>query len=117
MRRARSHRLDAQARNPSVRRRSAARHDTPRAGTPLVRSIPQKEERAMTRQILSLVGAAALVLTAGSARAADDPCFYKGSMFSDGATACQSGRPFKCDDGEWKSKSGQCQDTTMKLSR
>jgi len=60
----------------------------------------------MQRQMIArLLAAGALVAATCAVRpaaAADDPCFYKGTMFSDGATACQSGREFKCDDGEWK---------------
>ena len=51
------------------------------------------------------LGLGAFVLLAASARpaaAASDPCFYKGTMYSHGAAACQSGREFKCDDGEWQ---------------
>jgi hypothetical protein len=32
---------------------------------------------------------------------AGDPCVYKGTRFSDGAAACQSGSQYRCVDGEW----------------
>ena len=40
--------------------------------------------------------------------AAGDHCFYRNTMYSDGAAACQSGTEFRCDDGEWRSKGKTC---------
>jgi hypothetical protein len=42
---------------------------------------------------------------------AGDHCFYKGTMFSDGAAACQSGAQYRCNDGDWKSLGVACADT------
>jgi hypothetical protein len=76
----------------------------------------------MRRQIVvQMIAAGAFVVVACASRpaaAASDPCFYRGTMFSDGAKACQSGKLFKCDDGEWKASREVCEDTSpMKLSR
>jgi hypothetical protein len=76
----------------------------------------------MHRQMIGRLLAAGALVTATCAvrpaAAADDPCFYKGTMFSDGATACQSGRQFKCDDGEWKHAGDTvCQDAIANPSK
>jgi len=57
------------------------------------------------------IGAFALMAWTGSAVGADDACFYNGTMFSPGATSCQSGKQFKCDDGEWQASDKTCEDT------
>jgi hypothetical protein len=49
----------------------------------------------------------------GAALASDDPCVFNGKTYSDGAISCQSGRPYKCDDGEWEKKDGACQSDAM----
>lgn len=68
----------------------------------------------MTRRIMKgviAIGAfAALMYGVQPAVAADDPCFYKGTMFSDGATSCQGGKQHKCDDGEWEKRDQVCQE-------
>jgi len=75
----------------------------------------------MRSTLLTMLGLGAFVVLAASARpaaAADDPCFYKGTMYSHGATACQSGREFKCDDGEWNRRGDAvCQEGTARPSR
>ena len=74
----------------------------------------------MNRLIIGvLAGGAfvALACTTGTARAADDACFYKGTMYSHGANACQSGKEYKCDDGEWKARNTVCQESPLKTSR
>ena len=76
----------------------------------------------MRSTLLALLGVGAFTVLAGGAHpalGADDPCFYKGTMYSDGATACQSGRQFKCDDGEWKRHGNSvCEESTaLKPSR
>ena len=39
---------------------------------------------------------------------ASDSCKYQGASFSDGATTCQAGTQFRCDDGDWKSLAVAC---------
>src|ERR1051325_6560938 len=91
-------------------------------GTAIVHSRPgpQKGGTEMTRLMTGVVAAGALVAltcTARPARAADDACFYKGTMYSHGATACQSGKQYKCDDGEWRARDGACQESQAKASK
>jgi hypothetical protein len=57
----------------------------------------------------SMAVAAALTLgVAVAAQAGNRECHYNGSSFSNGATACQAGTQFRCDDGEWESLSVAC---------
>ena len=39
---------------------------------------------------------------------ADAGCSFGGVGYSDGATTCQSGTQYRCDDGEWESLAIQC---------
>jgi len=64
-----------------------------------------------TLAALLLVGLA--VGPASRAIAAEDHCFYRGTMFSSGANTCQSGTQYKCDDGEWKSLGVACTGKTV----
>jgi hypothetical protein len=59
------------------------------------------------KTILTTALAAGLCL-AGGAASADDKCFYKGSMFSDGGVSCQQGVIYNCDDGEWEPTAQAC---------
>ena len=70
-----------------------------------------------TRQ--GLVTVAAIAVLAGcSARAiAGDSCFYKGTMFSQGASSCQSGMEYRCDDGEWSASNTSCKSGNLTLSK
>lgn len=52
--------------------------------------------------------AAGLALSLAGAAHAKDKCSYQGTAFSEGATSCQSGVEYRCDDGEWKSLSVPC---------
>ena len=45
---------------------------------------------------------------AAAARADDRTCEFNGTMFSDGATTCQSGSQMRCDDGEWEGTGVAC---------
>ena len=63
--------------------------------------------RRMTICNLAVAAMAVAVLGVGSARASDH-CFYRGTMFSDGAAACQAGTQYRCDDGDWKSLGVAC---------
>ena len=63
------------------------------------------------------VGAFALVTFGGTPARADDGCFYNGTMYSDGASACQAGKLFECDDGEWDAQDKDCQQGNMKMSK
>jgi|RhiMetdeSRZDD1v2_1073273.scaffolds.fasta_scaffold454124_2 hypothetical protein len=42
---------------------------------------------------------------------ASEHCFYKSTMYSDGAASCQSGTQYRCDDGAWRSLAVPCKDT------
>jgi hypothetical protein len=53
----------------------------------------------------ALVGALAC---AGAAQAANDHCFYKGTIYSDGSMSCQTGAQFRCRDGDWKATGSDC---------
>jgi hypothetical protein len=92
-------------------------------GTALVRSssLTSKGGSEMTRRIMNgviAIGAfAAMAYGVQPAAAADDPCFYKGTMFSDGATACQGGKQYKCDDGEWEKRDQVCQEGAATTSK
>ncbi len=55
----------------------------------------------------TLIACAAPVLLASIA-AANDGCRYDGIAYSHGASVCQSGTQYRCNDGEWKSLSVQC---------
>jgi hypothetical protein len=48
---------------------------------------------------------------------ASDPCFFKGTMFSNGAASCQAGREFRCDDGEWGTTGNNCTGDRIALSK
>ena len=59
-----------------------------------------------------------LLLAIGVPRAAaDDHCFYRGSMYSDGASSCQNGVQYRCDDGDWKDLDVGCTQEEMKTTR
>jgi len=60
--------------------------------------------------------AAGLALSFGGVAHARSTCSYQGTAFSEGATACQSGVEYRCDDGEWKSLSVPCPKDKMSSS-
>jgi hypothetical protein len=65
-----------------------------------------------------VAGVALALLGFGAHRAmAGDHCFYKGTMFSDGAAACQQGTQYRCNDGDWKRLGVSCQDERPSPSR
>src|SRR5262245_2348490 len=72
--------------------------------------------RTPTRFAMGLFAVMLLGVGLRGARA-DDSCFFKGKMFSDGATACQAGSQFKCDDGDWKALKKPCADEPMAASK
>src|SRR5262249_11480132 len=84
-------------------------------------SISRKGEMNMTPRMLGqMIAVGAFAILACSVRpavAGDDACFYKGTMYSDGAMACQAGKQFKCDDGEWKLRDEKCQEGSLKPSK
>jgi len=47
------------------------------------------------------------LMIAGPAFGAAD-CTYKEATYSNGSAACQSGRQYRCDDGQWKGLSIAC---------
>ncbi len=51
---------------------------------------------------VAAVLALAVIGCSGRHAVAGDHCFYKGTMYSDGAAACQSGTQYRCYDGDWK---------------
>src|SRR4029077_15002068 len=56
-----------------------------------------------------LLAAGILALGGGAQKAlADSHCFYRGSMYSEGAAGCQAGDEYRCKDGEWKSTGLSC---------
>lgn len=60
-------------------------------------------------RLLSLVAVALVAGCSARSAQAGDPCFHAGSMYSDGAASCQSGRQYKCNNGEWLSTADNCQ--------
>ncbi len=48
---------------------------------------------------------------------ADGPCIHRGTMYSDGATSCQSGLQFRCSNSEWVSLGVTCIEETVAVSR
>lgn len=66
--------------------------------------------KRMLRRLMLPVGAALVgaVACVGAAQAANDNCFLKGTMFSDGAMSCQTGAQFRCKDGDWKATGSTC---------
>src|SRR5947207_15042528 len=71
----------------------------------------------MTRLIIGTLAVGAFIAATSTARATDDACFFKGTMYSHGATACQTGKQYKCDDGEWKSRDTACQESPAQPSK
>jgi hypothetical protein len=61
---------------------------------------------------MTMVGFAPRIAAAGT-----DDCFYKGTMFSDGAQACQQGALFRCKNGDWKSQGSACTESAPTASR
>lgn len=55
-------------------------------------------------------GALLMMASAVPALAGDDACIYRGTTYSEGATSCQAGKKFECDDGKWKATDKSCQD-------
>jgi hypothetical protein len=72
--------------------------------------------RIVLRETLGVLTFALLGCAVQHAVAADH-CFYKGTMFSDGATTCQTGTQYRCNDGDWKSLSVACRDSAVKSSK
>jgi len=73
----------------------------------------------MSRTFYGSVVAAAVFAILGCAvhhAVAADHCFYKGSMYSDGATACQAGSQYRCDDGDWKSIGVACSNDSPRVA-
>jgi len=76
----------------------------------------EKMKRTILRNALAVFGVALLGFGAQGAAAADH-CYYKGTMYSDGAAACQAGTQYRCNDGDWKSLGVACNDTRVTLSK
>src|SRR5512140_1804344 len=72
---------------------------------------------ATVRNLAGMLVVGLLGCSAHSALGGDDHCFYKGTMFSDGAAACQSGTQYRCDDGEWKALGVSCTIGSLTQSR
>lgn len=68
----------------------------------------------MTLRTLIVVLAVGVLAGCSPERAvAGDPCFHKGTMYSDGANSCQSGLQYRCTDGEWSALRVACPDSPM----
>jgi hypothetical protein len=77
-------------------------------------------KRNILQGVMMPFGAAVvgLMACAGVARAGVDDCFYKGTMFSDGAMSCQTGAQFRCKGGDWKATGSGCtEETGTRVSR
>jgi hypothetical protein len=48
-----------------------------------------------------LLGVSALLVVAGCAASGHHPCFAERVMYEDRSTACQYGRTYQCDNGDW----------------
>src|SRR5688572_30712972 len=79
-----------------------------------------KEDPPMTNlgraMLAGALGIASLFGTAHRA-AADDACFYRGTMYSEGGMSCQNGHQYKCDDGEWDDTDSPCQPERVAASK
>jgi hypothetical protein len=73
-------------------------------------------KRTVLREAFAVLAFGVLGCIAQRAMAGDH-CFFKGTMYSDGAAACQSGTQYRCDDGDWKSLSVACKDGSLTVSR
>ena len=75
--------------------------------------------RTMMRLVIPFGAAVAgmLACVPGGAQAASEHCFYKGTMFSDGAMSCQTGAQFRCKAGDWKATGSACTDEKVTSSR
>lgn len=85
---------------------------------------PQQPQERRTRAMrsnlvrnLTAVFATAVLGCSAHSALGGDHCFYKGTMFSDGAAACQSGLQYRCDDGEWRSAGLACPAGPLVASR
>jgi hypothetical protein len=73
----------------------------------------------MMKRRLSLVaalGGALLAFGVQNAAAEHDDCTYKGTKYSEGSSACQTGQQFRCDDGEWKGLGVACSDNPARTA-
>jgi hypothetical protein len=60
-------------------------------------------------KLCSVAAATVAFVTLGATGAtAKDHCFFRGTMYSEGAASCQSGSQYRCDDGDWKSLGVAC---------
>lgn len=71
----------------------------------------------MFRTVIRVPLIVAAVTVIGCAAQAGDHCFYKGTMFSDGAASCQSGALYRCNDGDWQGLGAVCPQEHVALSR
>jgi hypothetical protein len=61
--------------------------------------------------VLALSGLTIALGCSAQRAMAGDPCFQKGTMYSDGANSCQSGMQYRCSDGEWEALKAPCGQT------
>jgi len=71
----------------------------------------------LTKMTIGAVGMLVSIGCATHVAVADDHCFYRGTMFSDGAAACQDGEQLRCDDGRWVALGGTCSPQRVSASR
>ena len=74
-------------------------------------------KRSTKSAVATLALATGLLLGLARPSAANDNCFYKGTMFSSGAASCQSGMQYRCDEGEWVATRDSCTGAPVTLSR
>ncbi|HEY8095404.1 MAG TPA: hypothetical protein VIE65_04840 [Methylobacter sp.] len=55
--------------------------------------------------------------TGNKVAVANEPCFHKGTMYSDGAASCQAGSQYRCSNGEWASLGVACTENVVTISR
>jgi hypothetical protein len=77
----------------------------------LIWCLPTEERRvAMNPNHLIAAVAVALVMgCAAQSAQAGDPCYHSGTKYSDGGASCQSGREYRCANGEWLSTTHACE--------
>jgi hypothetical protein len=67
--------------------------------------------RRTTKSLIGLSVALGLVCATAEAKN-DDDCFYRGTMYSEGAQSCQQSALFRCNSGTWKATGSACTDTS-----
>ncbi len=69
------------------------------------------------RNVVALITGGMLVAFSAHRALGHDRCFYRGTMYSEGANSCQGGHRFQCDDGKWHKRHGDCAPKEVRESR